>query len=74
MKKLKILNSREIKKFKEVLKKEYGYPLQKDYAYLVNDKNRLFIINKDLSKLDTKDLIIDRVGLYFAEYKNQQIQ
>jgi len=74
MKKLKILNSREIKKFKEVLKKEYGYPLQKDYAYLVNDKNRLFIINKDLSKLDTKDLIIDRVGLYFAEYKNQQIR
>ena len=74
MKKLNIFNSKEIKRFKKSLEEEYGYSLNGNYAYLINEKNKLFLINKSLSEIDTKNLIVDRVGLYFAEYKNNQVR
>ena len=41
---------------------------------MLNEKNRLFVVNKDLAKIDLQKLRIDRIGLYFAEYKNNQIR
>ena len=72
--KLIILNTREVKKIKENLLKGFGYSLQKDYAYLINEKNRVFIINKDLARIDLKKLRIDRIGLYFAEFKDNHLR
>ena len=74
MRKYHFLNSREIKKLKGILIKSFGYALQKDYAYLINEKERVFIVNKDLFRINLNNLIIDRIGLYFAEYKNIQIR
>ena len=74
MKKLNIFNSKEIKRFKKSLEEEYGCSLDGNYAYLINEKNKLFLINKNLSEIDTKNLIVDRIGLYFAEYKNNQVR
>ena len=74
MKKFKILNSREVKRFKVVLNDTFGYSLRKDYAYLMNDRKRVFLINKDLARLDLDKLVVDRIGLYFAEYKNNLVR
>ena len=74
MDKLKILNSREIKKVKNTVISEFGCFLKRDYAYLISKKNKIFIINKDISKLNLNNLKIDRVGLYFAEYYNEQVR
>ena len=74
MQKLKILNSREIKRMKQILIKEFGYALSKDYVFLQNEKERIFITNKDLAKVDLDKLRVDRIGLYFAEYKNTQVR
>ena len=74
MQKLTILNTREIKRIKEILNQNFGYSLKKDYAYLMNEKDRIFIINKDISKINLKNLRIDKIGLYFAEYKNTQVR
>jgi NOL1/NOP2/fmu family ribosome biogenesis protein len=74
MKKFKILNSREIKRFKIVLNDTFGYSLKKDYAYLMNDRDRVFLINKDLARIDLNKLVVDRIGLYFAEYKNGSVR
>ena len=74
MQKLIILNTREIKRIKEVLLKMFGYALQEDYAYLRNEKERVFIINKDLANIDSSKLRIDKLGLYFAEVKNNQVR
>ena len=38
----------------------------------MNEDGRLFIINKDIAKIDLKKLRIDRIGLYAAEVKNNQ--
>lgn len=67
MQKLTILNTKEIKRLKEILSHEFGYFPRGDYVYLRNEKKRIFIISKDIAKIDLKKLIVDKVGLYFGE-------
>lgn len=74
MQQLIILNTKEIKKIKERLEKQFGYSLTEDYAYLKNEKNKIFLITKDISKINLRNLKIDKLGLYFAEEKNQQVR
>lgn len=74
MQSLTILNTREVKKIKELLISQFGYALQEDYAYLKNDKDKIFLVNKDAAQLDWKKLIIDKMGLYFAEDKETEIR
>ena len=74
MQQLTILNSRAVKKIREIVIKQFGYFLEGDYAFLQNEKERVFIINKDLAKVETKNLRIDRIGLYFAEVKENQVR
>ena len=64
---LNILNSKEVKKLKEMVIYNFGYFPENDYAYLKNEKKRIFLINKDLVRIDLEKLRIDKVGLYFAE-------
>lgn len=74
MQKLTILNTREVKKIKELLQKEFAYSLKVDHAYLRNEKGKVFLVNKDIARIDLKKLIIDKVGLYFAEIKGDQVR
>ncbi len=67
MQKLTILNSKEIKLIKEQLIENFGVFFQEDYAFLENEKNKLFMINRDLGKIDLAKLRIDKLGLYVAE-------
>ena len=72
--KLIILNSREIKEIRNLVIKQFGYFLEKKYAFLRNDKNKIFVVNKDLSQINLDNLIIERIGLYFAEFKPNQVR
>lgn len=74
MQTLKILNTREIKKIRELVVSEFGAFLKEDYAYLQNEKGKVFIINKDIAKIELNNLKIDKMGLYFAEVKNKQVR
>jgi NOL1/NOP2/fmu family ribosome biogenesis protein len=74
MPKLLVLNTREIKRINELLKKEFSYSLKSKHVYLQNDKNKIFLVNKDISKLDLDKIRVDRMGLYFAELKNSQLR
>lgn len=67
MQTLTILNSKEIRQLKQQIEIEFGYAPQEDLAYLRNEKEKIFIINRDLAKIDWKKLIVDKVGLYFGE-------
>lgn len=68
MKSLKALNKKEIKLFLERLSQQYGFSGSLDYVFLLNNKERLYIVNKDLSELDMSKLRVDSIGLYFAKY------
>ena len=67
MPELKILNSKEIKEILALIEKQWGAKPNLDYGFLQNQKNRVFIISKDISKIDVSKLKLNSVGMYFCE-------
>lgn len=77
MNNIKILNSRETKHLLEKLEEQFGCNISKDeldYAFLINKDNRIYIITKDVSRLDISELKIDAQGLYFGELYKDNIR
>lgn len=66
MRQLKILNNKEIKQILYSIEKQFGAKLKLDYGFLKKD-NKIFLINKDISKIDLSKLRINSLGLYFCE-------
>jgi len=67
MAQLKILNSKEIKEILKLIEAQWDAKFKPDYAFLRNNKNRIFIINKDISKIELSKLRINSIGIYFCE-------
>ena len=74
MPELKILNSKEIKKIFELIEEQWGAKVKLDYGFLKNNKNRVFIISKDISNIDISKLRLNSVGMYFCEVDNLGIR
>ncbi len=68
------LNGKEIKNLLERLREQFGYAPEEDYAYLQNEKNKIYIVNKDITRINLDNLHIDKVGLYFAEVYDHQVR
>lgn len=71
MQNLKILNSREIKELMKKINNQWGFSEKLDYVFLKNNKNKVFIVNKDISKIDFEKLRINSIGLYFCEVSDK---
>lgn len=74
MQQLKILNSKEIKKIKELVTAEFGAFLKEEYAYLQNEKDKVYLVNREITKVNLNNLKIDKIGLYFAEVQENQVR
>jgi NOL1/NOP2/fmu family ribosome biogenesis protein len=62
---MKILNKKQIKNILNELKEYYGIKeLKIDYAFLQNNKDKLYIISKDFDNITT-NMRINGLGLYF---------
>lgn len=67
MQNLKILNKKEIRNILNRLEEHFGIKkIELDYGFLEDREGKLFLISKDLSKVDTNELRINSLGLYFA--------
>ena len=62
-----ILNSREIKKISSVIIEQFGTSFGKEYIYVQNAKNKVFLITQELNRIDFSSLRTDRFGLYVGE-------
>jgi NOL1/NOP2/fmu family ribosome biogenesis protein len=74
MQKLNFLNSRQVKKIRETILNQFNHFPIGDYAFVQNEKNRLFIVNRDIAKINLENLRIDKIGLYFAEIRDNSIR
>lgn len=74
MSELKILNSKEVKEILKLIENQWNAKLKLNYTFLKNNKNRVFIVNKDLSKIDFLKLRINSLGMYFCEINNPNIR
>lgn len=69
-----ILNTREIKHIRELLIEDFGYFPEDEFVFLQNSQNKIFIVNRDLEKLNLQNLVIDKIGFYFGEFKEHKIR
>jgi NOL1/NOP2/fmu family ribosome biogenesis protein len=68
MEKLKFLNSKDLKKINLVINNQWDVELPKDKAFLITEKNRVYMVNREIEKIG--DLKFDSTGLYFGTYEN----
>jgi len=74
MPQLTILNNKEIKKILKLIENQWDAKLKLDYAFLKNNRNRIFIVNKDISKIELEKLRINSFGMYFCETRDSDIR
>ena len=61
------LNNKEVKEISNRLDYQFGFKEKLDYLFYINNKNKLFLINKELSKIDLKRFNVNSLGLYFLQ-------
>jgi NOL1/NOP2/fmu family ribosome biogenesis protein len=72
---LKILNSKEVKEIHQKLEYQFGFTGKLDYVFLLSEKKeKLYLFNKDLGKIDLGKVRVDAMGLYFASFYEDQIR
>jgi len=75
MQNLKILNKKEANQLLDKIKEQYSIKdLKLDYVFLRNNKNRIFITNRDISRIDLNNLKINSIGLYFCSIEKGGIR
>ena len=67
MKRLKILNNKEVKGILRLLDNQFGVKGRLDYVFLMNKKNKIYLVTKDVGRIALDNLRIDALGLYFGE-------
>ncbi len=56
MQSLTFLNTREIKQLREPIIEQFGYFPEGNYAFLRSENDRLFIVSKDIARLNLQHL------------------
>jgi len=74
MKHFQILNTKEKKRLEKILEKQFGYPDKLEFVVLLNQKNRLYIIHRDVFDFELDRLRIDTLGMYFGTYVNNTLR
>lgn len=65
---MNILSKTDIKKISRQLDKQFGIEkLDQSYAYLKTSKNKIFVINRDIERINPNDFNINTAGLYIAK-------
>ena len=74
MQHLTILNRKQIKDIVEVLQEQWEYTQKLPYHFLISTKHNIYIVSQDLAQLDLNLLKVNTVGLYFAEFINNELR
>lgn len=64
-----ILNSKDRKKLKEALREEFGIQELPEGVYIQNGKDKVYLVNRDLERIDFEKLLIDSLGLYLGAWQ-----
>lgn len=75
--KWKILNSKEVKAIAEMVQQQWGCELSSvvdEVGFLEGATGDIFLISRDVEKLDLERIRIDSLGLYFGEKKNDELR
>ncbi len=68
---LTFLNRKATKPLLESLKEQFGFEGELDYAFVQNTINNIYIVKRDIDVIDTSELRINNIGMYFAEIQKR---
>ncbi len=72
---MQILNKKQIKEILNIINQQFNTSnLELDYAFLKNKEDKIFIVNKEIGKIDLTKLRINSMGLYFGQITNNSIR
>ena len=63
---LKVLKSKEVKGILKFLKETFGVEFSKDYVFFKSNKDKIYILNRDVVDVDLGSLRVDTLGFYFC--------
>ena len=75
--KWKVLNSKEVRALAEMVEQQWGCDLSslsESCGFLEGKTGDIFLISRDIERLDLEHLRIDSLGLYFGEQKNSELR
>ena len=72
--KLKILGKRHVKKIFALIKKQWGADVYFKHVFLQDRNGKLYIINRDISRVDVNKLQINSIGMYFGAIANEELR
>ena len=75
--KWKVLNSKEVKAVAELVKQQWGCDLadvSSNCGFLEGSDGDIFMISRDIEKLDLENLRVDSLGLYFGQLRNDELR
>ena len=63
-----ILKKKEIKEILGMIKGQFDAEVDLDYVFLLNEMdNKVYLINRDIEKIDLEKIRVNAIGLYIAE-------
>ena len=71
---MKPLNSKGKKEIHLRLKDQFGISIDLDYLFYKNREDKIFLMSKDIQKLDLSKFRINSFGLYFGKIENSGIR
>jgi len=69
MEHLTALNAKKVKELKTLLLDQFGCTLDLPFAYFLSNKNRIYAITRDITRIDAKALHPDSLGLYIGAWE-----
>lgn len=71
---LRILNSKEKKEINQQMKDQWGCDIDKDLVFLLSNKDKLYILGADMTKIDLERLRVDNMGLYVCTVNEKGVR
>jgi len=70
----RFLASKDLKQLKQLFEQYWGFTEKLDYFFFQTEKGRIYVVSRDLEKLELTDYKINTIGMYFAEFKKEQLR
>jgi len=71
---LRALSGRDLKPILNIIHDQWGAEIDFPWAWYQSTKNDIFVVSKDITKIDARKLRINSVGLYLGELKHSELR
>lgn len=64
---MKIQNSKQKKVLRKLLLEKFGFEGELNYEFFMNNKNKIYLLNRTAAEFPYEQLRVDALGLYFGQ-------